>query len=76
MRLGSRVKWSNPGNGVEPSQHLGIVALEKGAFESPSTTGANFTISVKNQQNIMSNKLVYLFSTNRNWYNYIYNILY
>ena len=28
----SRVKWSNPGKGVAPSLHLGIVAIEKGAF--------------------------------------------
>ena len=36
---------------VEPSRersitlliHLGVVAIEKGAFESPSTKGANFT---------------------------------
>ena len=31
----SRVKWSNAVNGV--------VAIEKGAFESPSTKVANFT---------------------------------
>ena len=38
-----RVKWSNPGKGVAPSPTLGVVAIEKGAFESPSTTVANFT---------------------------------
>ena len=37
------VKWSNPEKGVAPSLHLGIVAIEKGAFGSPSTTVANFT---------------------------------
>ena len=36
-------KWSNPGNGVAPSLHLGVVAIEKGAFGSPSTMVANFT---------------------------------
>ena len=40
-----RVKWSNLGNGVAPpsSQHLCVVAIEKGAFGSPLTTIANFT---------------------------------
>ena len=31
---------SNPGNGVAP--YLGLVANEKGAFGSPSTTAAKF----------------------------------
>ena len=35
IRYVSRVKWSNPKKGV--------VAIEKGAFGSPSTTVANFT---------------------------------
>ena len=39
IRLGSRVKWSNPKNIVAP----GVVAIEKGAFESPMTKVANFT---------------------------------
>ena len=30
-------KWSNPGKGVSPSLHLSVVAVEKGAFGSPST---------------------------------------
>ena len=38
-----RVKWSNPGNGVTPLLHLVVVAIEKGAFGSPSTKVANFT---------------------------------
>ena len=38
MRYVSRVKWINPGKGV----HLGVVAIKKGAFGSPSTTVANF----------------------------------
>ena len=29
--------------GVAPFQHLGVVAIEKGAFGSPSTAVANFT---------------------------------
>ena len=43
IRYVSRVKWSNPGKGVAPPLHLGVVAIEKGAFWSPSTTVANFT---------------------------------
>ena len=42
IRYGSRVKWNNPGKGVVPSLHLSVVATEKGAFGSPSTTVANF----------------------------------
>ena len=32
-----KVKWSNPGKRVAPSPHLGVVAIKKGAFGSPST---------------------------------------
>ena len=39
VMYGSRVKWSNPGNGV----HLGVVAIEKGGFGSPSNTVTKFT---------------------------------
>ena len=49
IRYVSRVKWSNPGNGVAPSP--GVAAIEKGFFGSPSTTVTNFTfinISVTN----------------------------
>ena len=44
IRYGSRVKWSNPENEVVHSQHIVVVAIEKGAFESPSTKGDNFTL--------------------------------
>ena len=44
IRYGSKVKWSNPGNGVVPSPTAGLVAIEKGAFRSPLTMAANFTI--------------------------------
>ena len=47
IRYGSRVKWSNPGKGVRPPLHLGVVAIEKGAFWSPSTMVANFTLTFK-----------------------------
>ena len=39
----SSVKWSNPGKEFHPSQPLGVVAIEKGAFGSPSTNVVNFT---------------------------------
>ena len=29
-----------------PPQHLGVVAIQKGSFESPSTTVANFTLLI------------------------------
>ena len=32
------------GEGVAPPQHLGVVAIEKGAFKLPSTTVANNNI--------------------------------
>ena len=35
----TRVEWSNPGEGVQ----LSVVAIEKGAFGSPSTTVTDFT---------------------------------
>ena len=42
-KVRTRGKWSNPGNGVAPLLHLGVVVMEKGAFWSPSTMVANFT---------------------------------
>ena len=40
----SRVKWSNPGKGVKPyPTPRFLIAIENGAFWSPSTTVANFT---------------------------------
>ena len=38
IRYVSRVKWSNLEKEVVSSQHLGVVAIEKGSFGSPSTT--------------------------------------
>ena len=35
IRYGSNVKWNNPGNGVAPSLYFSVVAIEKGASESP-----------------------------------------
>ena len=43
IMYGSRVKWSNPGNGVVSSLHLGVIAIEKGAFASLTITVANLT---------------------------------
>ena len=34
---------NNPEKRVAPSLHLGVVAIEKGAFGSPLTTVVNFT---------------------------------
>ena len=41
LRWRSRVKWSNPGSGIAPL-HLGVVAIVKGTFGSPSTKVVNF----------------------------------
>ena len=41
MRYVSMVKWSNPGKEVALPLHVGVVAIEKGAFGSPSTTVVN-----------------------------------
>ncbi len=41
IRYESKVKWSNPGKGVGPPLHHGVVAIEKGAFWSTSITVAN-----------------------------------
>ena len=35
------MNWNNPGEGVAPSLHLGVLVIEKGVFESPSTIVAN-----------------------------------
>ncbi len=43
IRYVSRVMWGNPGKGVALSLHLGVVAIEKGAFGLPLTMVANFT---------------------------------
>ena len=47
IRWGLRVKWSNPGNGVAPSLHLCVVAVEKGAFGSTSTKVPNLQLVKK-----------------------------
>ena len=41
VRIKSKVEQSR--EGVAPPLHLGVVAIEKGAFGSPSTLVANFT---------------------------------
>ena len=46
IRLGSRVKWSNPGNGVEPYSRFCVVAIEKGAFGSPPTKVTDYFLSL------------------------------
>ena len=39
----SRVKWSAPEKSVAPPIHIGVAAIEKGDFWSPSTTVTNYT---------------------------------
>ena len=34
---------NNPGKGIAPPQHLGVVAIDKEAFESPLTTVGQLT---------------------------------
>ena len=41
IRYGSRVNGDILGKEYRPSQHLGVVAIEKGTFGSPSTMVAN-----------------------------------
>ena len=43
IRYGSRIRWSNPGEGVVPSPTPWCISYRKGAFRSPLTTVANFT---------------------------------
>ena len=53
-----KVKWSNPGKGVAPPRHLGVVAIKKGAFRLPSALVTNFTLVRTKIVNKMSNCLV------------------
>ena len=49
IRYISRVKWSNPENGIAPTSthpRLGVVAIEKGAFGSPLTKITNFSLLI------------------------------
>ena len=41
ISYGLRVKYSNQGKELRPSLHFSVVAIEKGAFGSPSTMVAN-----------------------------------
>ena len=45
IRYVSRVKGVNPGKRLAPSLPLGVVAIEKGALGSPSTTVTNFAFT-------------------------------
>ena len=42
VRIKGKVEQSKERSSAHPL-HLGVVAIEKGAFESPSTTVTNFT---------------------------------
>ena len=46
IRYGSRVNEAIQKKMLCPPLHLGLVAIEKGAFESPSTTVANIYINI------------------------------
>ena len=60
IRYRSREKCSNPVKGVAPSQHLGVVAIEKGTFGSSLTVIANFTyfinLALNNPQRLICQK--------------------
>ena len=43
VRIKGKVEQSRKGNSALPL-HLGVLAIEKGAFWSPSTTVANFIL--------------------------------
>ena len=42
-QYGSRVSGAIQGKELRPLQHLGVVAIEKGAFVSPSTQAGQLT---------------------------------
>ena len=50
IRYGSRIKWSNSGRewNCTLTLHLGVVAIEKEAFGSPSTKIVDFSFSSLN----------------------------
>ena len=62
IRYRSRVKWSNPGNGVVPSLHLSVVAIEKGAFGSSLTKVANFTFLLIPHNEVYYSSIIVLIS--------------
>ena len=47
VRIKGKVEQYREGSSAPPLL-LGVVAIEKGAFESPSTTVANFTLLISN----------------------------
>ena len=51
-------KWSNPGNGVAPPLHLGVVAIAKGTFRSSSITVGQLIykqdLELNNQKRLVS----------------------
>ena len=55
IRYRSRVKWSNQGKELHPPLHLGVVAIEKGAFRSFSTSVANFSFTLHVQIGYIKN---------------------
>ena len=66
IRYGSRVKCSNPGKGVAPFP----TAIEKRAFESPSTKVANFTYTAReNGAGHFQSKSIWVYILKINLYN-------
>ena len=62
MRYVSWVKWSNPGKGVAPFPTSRVLAIEKGAFRSPSTTASNFFSIREFAEKFMANQVGNYFS--------------
>ena len=59
IKYRSRVKWSNPGKGVAPFPIPWSSSYRKGAFGSPSTMVANFSLTnmVKKQVTLRSSQM-------------------
>ena len=47
---------------MPPLLYLGVVAIEKGAFESPSTEAANFTLTLQHMGALIYTLSIYILS--------------
>ena len=56
VRIKGKVEQSR--EGVAIPLHLGVVAIEKGAFGSPSTLVANFTLLIYNESLV---EIIYIY---------------
>ena len=59
IRYVSRVKCSNPGEGVAPSLHFVVVAFERGAFGLPTIMVADFIFTLQTSQIIDTAHLLF-----------------